>query len=159
MGTSTLFAVIVVQRSCGCALAVQYGRKYDGTGARNLSVGFRTQRPASRVARIHRWRQAESSILSKLAYIRACFRQEESVYSSNSSSSRANHPEPKPLPQKGLDALAPDPHARTNAINFLLAAVCTLLHRYLYAQCTSIGPSQADERCQRRPFLPCSPKE
>jgi len=30
----------------------------------------------------------------------------------------------KPLVQKQIDALAPDPHARTNAINFLLAAVC-----------------------------------
>jgi hypothetical protein len=36
----------------------------------------------------------------------------------------ANFSGVKPLSQKEIDALAPDPHARTNAINFLLAAVC-----------------------------------
>jgi len=33
----------------------------------------------------------------------------------------------KPLAQKEIDALVPDPHARTNSINFLLAAVCRTL--------------------------------
>ncbi len=35
-----------------------------------------------------------------------------------------NYLDAKPLVQKEIDALASDPHARTNAINFLLAAVC-----------------------------------
>jgi len=35
----------------------------------------------------------------------------------------ADRPDPKPLSQQEIDAFAPDPHARTNAINFLLAAV------------------------------------
>ncbi len=37
----------------------------------------------------------------------------------------------KPLSQKEIDALAPDPHARTNAINFLLAAVCEVSILYV----------------------------
>lgn len=36
---------------------------------------------------------------------------------------RADYLDAKPLVQKEIDALAPDPHGRTNAINFLLAAV------------------------------------
>ena len=38
----------------------------------------------------------------------------------------------KPLSQKEIDVLAPDPHARTNAINFLLAAVCGILIPYVF---------------------------
>jgi hypothetical protein len=40
--------------------------------------------------------------------------------------SYANCSNAKPLTQKEIDALATDPHARTNAINFLLAVVCAL---------------------------------
>jgi hypothetical protein len=38
----------------------------------------------------------------------------------------------KPLAQKEIDALASDPHARTNAINFLLAAVCEVSIPYVF---------------------------
>lgn len=38
----------------------------------------------------------------------------------------ANYLDVKPLVQKEIDVLVPDPHARTNAINFLLAAVCVV---------------------------------
>ena len=36
---------------------------------------------------------------------------------------RADHLDAKPLVQNEIDALAPEPHARTNALNFLIAAV------------------------------------
>jgi hypothetical protein len=44
----------------------------------------------------------------------------------------------KPLSQKEIDALAPDPHARTNAINFLLAAVCGILVPYVFMLSASV---------------------
>jgi hypothetical protein len=49
-----------------------------------------------------------------------------SVFLESELSLYANCSNVKPLTQKEIDALATDPHARTNAINFLLAAVCGL---------------------------------
>lgn len=71
------------------------------------------------------YRRTENLTLSRLAFIRVPFFQEKLVFFLlQRTLFDANCSGAKPLSQKEIDALAPDPHARTNAINFLLAAVC-----------------------------------